>query len=111
METLLAIAYTHLDKKSQPFKTNSIAIGTKELRQRKIYVKKHFFLQNGILKFVNRMNGGYKIIVCTPPPLCWGLNLQPNFQKRGAWQEYFSVITKNLTLSGGVGGGGHKKTI
>ena len=69
METLLAIAYTHLDKKSQPFKTNSIAIGTKELRQRKIYVKKHFFLQNGILKFVNRVNGGYKIIVCTPPPL------------------------------------------
>ena len=67
METLLAIAYTHFDKKSQPFKTNSLAIGTKELHQRKIYVKKHFFLQNGILKFVNRVNGGYKIIVCTPP--------------------------------------------
>ena len=22
-----------------------------------------------------------------PPPICWGLNLVPNFQKEGAWQE------------------------
>ena len=82
METLLAIAYTHLDKKSQPFKTNSIAIGTKELRQRKIYVKKHFFLQNGILKFVNRVNGGYKIIVCTPPPHLLGVEPPTKFSKK-----------------------------
>ena len=41
-----------------------------------------------------------------PPPPLLGLNLQPNFRKKGAWQEYFSVITKNLTLSGGGGVGG-----
>ena len=52
METLLTNAYTHLDKKSKLFEKNSVAIGTKELLQRKIYVKKHFsfFLQNGLLK-------------------------------------------------------------
>ena len=52
MENLLTNAYTRLDKKSKLFEKNSIAIGTKELLQRKIYVKKHFsfFLQNGILK-------------------------------------------------------------
>ena len=35
METVLANAYTHLDQKSKLFKTNSIAIGTKELLQRR----------------------------------------------------------------------------
>ena len=52
METLLTNAYTRLDKKSKLFEKNSVAIGTKELLQRKIYVKKHFsfFLQNGLLK-------------------------------------------------------------
>ena len=52
METVLTNAYTHLHKKSKLFKTNSIAIGTKELLQRKVYVKEtsFFFLQNGILK-------------------------------------------------------------
>ena len=45
METLLTNAYAWL------FETNSIATGTKELLQRKIYIKKyHSFLQNGILK-------------------------------------------------------------
>ena len=43
--------------------TNSIAIGTKELLQRKIYVKKrHFFTIWYFEKFINRMNGGYKMI-------------------------------------------------
>ena len=42
METLLTNAYTRFDQKSKLFETNSIAIGTKELLQRKIYVKKHF---------------------------------------------------------------------
>ena len=42
METFLTNAYTRLDQKSKLSKTNSIAIGTKELLQRKIYVKKHF---------------------------------------------------------------------
>ena len=55
METLLTNAYTRLDKKSKLFKTNSIAIGTKELLQRKIYIKKYF-------PFINRMNGGYEMI-------------------------------------------------
>ena len=52
METVLTNAYTHLHKKSKLFKTNSIATGTKELLQRKVYVKEtsFFFLQNGILK-------------------------------------------------------------
>ena len=53
MKTLLTNAYTCLDQKSKLFETNSIAIGTEELLQRKIYIKKHFsffFLQNDILK-------------------------------------------------------------
>ena len=36
METLLTNAYTRLDKKSKLFEKNSIAIGTKELLQRKM---------------------------------------------------------------------------
>ena len=51
METVLTNAYTHLDQKSKLFETNSIANGTKELLQRKIYVREtSFFLPNGILK-------------------------------------------------------------
>ena len=42
METLLTNAYTQLDQKPNIFKANSIAIATKELLQRKIYIKKHF---------------------------------------------------------------------
>ena len=45
METVLTNAYTHMDKKSRVFKTNSIAIGTKELLQ----TSKTFFLQNGAI--------------------------------------------------------------
>ena len=41
METLLTNAYTCLDEKSKLFETSSIAIGTKELLQKKIYVKKY----------------------------------------------------------------------
>ena len=41
METLLT--NTLLDRKSKLFGTHSIVIGTKELLQRKIYVKKHHF--------------------------------------------------------------------
>ena len=63
METLLTNVYTYLDKKSKLFETNSIAIGTQELRQRKIYVKKrHFFIKWYFEKFINKMNGGYKMI-------------------------------------------------
>ena len=66
MKTLLTNAYTRLDKKSKLFEKNSIAIGTKELLQRKIYVKKHFsfffFTKWHFEKFMNRMNGGYKMI-------------------------------------------------
>ena len=40
METVLTNAYARLDRKSKLFETNSIAIGTKELLLRKIYVKK-----------------------------------------------------------------------
>ena len=43
METLLTKVYTHLDQKSKLLKTNSIATGTKELFQRKIYDKKRYF--------------------------------------------------------------------
>ena len=60
METLLGNAYTSLDHKSKLFKTNSIAIGTIELLQRKqifyCFRKQHFE------KFINRMNEGYKMI-------------------------------------------------
>ena len=62
METLLTNAYTCLDQKSKLFKTNSIALGTKELLKRKIYVKKgYFFTKWHFEKFIIRMNGGYKI--------------------------------------------------
>ena len=51
METVLTNAYARLDRKSKLFETNSIAVRTKELLLRKIYVKKpSVFLQNGILK-------------------------------------------------------------
>ena len=65
METVLTNAYTHLHKKSKLFKTNSIAIGTKELLQRKVYVKEtsfFFFTKWHFEKFMSRMNGGYKMI-------------------------------------------------
>ena len=53
METVLTNAYTHLDQKSKLFKTNSIAIGTKELyTPEKNLCQKTFFIfsQNVILK-------------------------------------------------------------
>ena len=65
METLLTNAYTGLDKNAKLFETNSIATGMKELLQRKIYIKKHFsfFYKMAFWKkFINRMNGGYKMI-------------------------------------------------
>ena len=63
METVLRNAYTCLGQKSKPFKSNSIAIGTKELLQRKIYVEKcDFFTKWHFEKFINRMNGGYEMI-------------------------------------------------
>ena len=56
MEPLLTNAYTRLDQKSKLFKTNLIAIGTKELLQRKIYFTKcHFFTKWHFEKFINRM--------------------------------------------------------
>ena len=64
MGTLLTNAYTCLDKKSKLFKTNWIT-NSKELLQRKIYVKKHlsfFFTKWCFEKFVNRMNGCYEMI-------------------------------------------------
>ena len=59
MEAFLANAYMRLDQKSKLFETNSIAIGTKELHQRKIYI---FFTKWVFEKFINRMNGGYEMI-------------------------------------------------
>ena len=63
METLLTNAYASLDQKSKLFKTNSIAIGKKELLQKKsttknviLFTKQHFE------KFINSMNGGYEMI-------------------------------------------------
>ena len=50
METLLTNAYTCLNKKSKLLETNSIAIGTKELLQKKSMSKNIFFLQNSNLK-------------------------------------------------------------
>ena len=62
METLVANAYTHLDK-SKLLEINSIAIATNKLLQRKIYVKKcHFFTKWYFEEFINRMNQGYKTI-------------------------------------------------
>ena len=47
----------------QLFETNSIAIGTKEILQRNLYVKnRHFFTKWHFEKSINRMNGGYKMI-------------------------------------------------
>ena len=51
METLLANAYTRLDEKSKLLETSSIAIGTKELLQKKIYVKNIFYRPLYILPF------------------------------------------------------------
>ena len=40
-----------------------MAVGTKELLQRNIYVKKRlFFTKWHFEKFINRMNGGYEMI-------------------------------------------------
>ena len=50
MESLLTNAYTRLDEKSKLFETSSVAIGTKELLQKKIYIKKYVLLQNDILE-------------------------------------------------------------
>ena len=81
METFLANAYKCLDKNCKLFKATSIAIGNKELLQRKIYAKKNFiFLQNGILESLyikwggiewteqNRINRGDKMMF----KLSWG---------------------------------------
>ena len=58
METLVINAYTRLDQKSKLFETNAIAIGKKELFQRKIYVKKrHFFLKNAMFWRFHRTAG------------------------------------------------------
>ena len=43
MEALLINAYTRLDKKSKLFETNSVAIETKELLQKKCTSKNVFF--------------------------------------------------------------------
>ena len=43
METLLTNFYTRLDEKSRLFETNSLAIGTKELRQKNLRQKMPFF--------------------------------------------------------------------
>ena len=42
MATVLTNAYTRLNQKFKLFETNSIANGTKELLQRKIYVRETF---------------------------------------------------------------------
>ena len=45
------------------FETNSIAIGTKEILQRNLYVKnRHFFTKWHFEKFIKRINGGYEMI-------------------------------------------------
>ena len=63
METLLTTAYTDLDKKSKLFEINPMVIETKEILQRKIYIKKHhFFTKWHFEKFINWMNGGYEMI-------------------------------------------------
>ena len=64
MEALLTNTYTPLDQKSKLLETNSIATGAKELLQEKMYVKNifHFFTKWYFEKFINRMNGGYKMI-------------------------------------------------
>ena len=51
MEILLTNTYPCLDKKSKVLETNSVATGTEELFQRKIYFKKsHFFDKMAFLK-------------------------------------------------------------
>ena len=63
METLLKNVYTRLDQQSKLFKTNSIATGTKELLQRKIYVQKCLFLIKWHFEnFINLLNGGDEMI-------------------------------------------------
>ena len=63
METVLTNAYTYMGQKSKLFKTNSIAIGTRELLQRKIYFRKcYFFYKMAFEKFINRMSRGYEMI-------------------------------------------------
>ena len=57
METILTNAYTCLGQKSKLFKTNPIAIGTRELLQRKIYFGKCYFFS-----LINRMSRGYEMI-------------------------------------------------
>ena len=44
METLLTNAYTRLDEKSKLFETSSVAIGTKELLQKKSLCQKISFI-------------------------------------------------------------------
>ena len=50
METLLPNTYTRLNQKFKLVEINPIAIGNKELLQRKIYAKNIIFLRNGFLK-------------------------------------------------------------
>ena len=64
MKTLLTNAYTGLGQKSKAFKTNSITIRTKELLQRKIYIKNifHYFTKWYFERSINRMNGSFEMI-------------------------------------------------
>ena len=63
MEILLTNAYPCLGQKSKVLETNSVATGTEELFQRKIYAKKrHFFTKWHFEMFINGMNGGHKMI-------------------------------------------------
>ena len=52
METLLTNAYTRLDKKSKLFETNSGAIGTKELLQRKRLLPQNDTLQSLLIEWI-----------------------------------------------------------
>ena len=61
METLLTNAYTCLDEKSKVFETSSVAIGTKELLQKNLCQKISFITKWHFQKFINRINGVYKI--------------------------------------------------
>ena len=62
MEILLTNAYPYLNQKSKVLETNSVATGTEELFQRKIYAKKrHFFTKSHFERFINGMNGAHKM--------------------------------------------------
>ena len=70
METLLTNFYTRLDENSRLFETNSLAIGTKELRQKKSSSKNAFLYK---MTFINRKG------LCTyPRSILYVLNETPN---------------------------------